>query len=70
MGHSIFDDASHERVAWKAGKKVGAKRPFTQKQIRATLDGPRAPPPVCVVSPLPALCRPQAKFAWLSPGRT
>ena len=35
MGHSIFDDASRERAAWSAGKKVGAKRPFTQKQIWA-----------------------------------
>lgn len=36
MGHSIFDDASRERAAWNAGKKVGgAKRPFTQKQIWA-----------------------------------
>ena len=35
MGHSIFDDASRERAAWNAGKKVGTKRPFTQKQIWA-----------------------------------
>ena len=33
MGHAIFDDASRERVAWNAGKKVGTKRPLTQKQI-------------------------------------
>ena len=35
MGYSQFDDASRERAAWNAGKKVGAKRPFTQKQIWA-----------------------------------
>ncbi|TWG52904.1 tyrosine-type recombinase/integrase [Aminobacter sp. J44] len=35
MGHSIFDDASRDRAAWNAGKKVGTKRPFTQKQIWA-----------------------------------
>ncbi|MBW3097145.1 tyrosine-type recombinase/integrase [Pseudohoeflea coraliihabitans] len=35
MGHSQFDDASRERTAWNAGKKVGTKRPFTQKQIWA-----------------------------------
>ena len=35
MGHSQFDDASRERAAWNAGKKVGTKRPFTQKQIWA-----------------------------------
>ena len=35
MGHSKFDDASRERAAWNAGKKVGTKRPFTQKQIWA-----------------------------------
>ena len=35
MGHSRFDDASRERAAWNAGKKVGTKRPFTQKQIWA-----------------------------------
>lgn len=35
MGHSRFDDASPERAAWNAGKKVGTKRPFTQKQIWA-----------------------------------
>lgn len=33
MGHSQFDDAIRERAAWNAGKKVGTKRPFTQKQI-------------------------------------
>ena len=27
MGHSQFDDASRERTAWNAGKKVGTKRP-------------------------------------------
>jgi len=35
MGHSIFDHASRERAAWNAGKKIGTKRPFTQKQIWA-----------------------------------
>ena len=35
MGHSQFDDASRERAPWNAGKKVGTKRPFTQKQIWA-----------------------------------
>lgn len=35
MGYSKFDDASRERAAWNAGKKVGTKRPFTQKQIWA-----------------------------------
>ena len=35
MGHSQFDDASRGRAAWNAGKKVGTKRPFTQKQIWA-----------------------------------
>jgi site-specific recombinase XerC len=35
MGHSYFDDAIRERAAWNAGKKVGTKRPFTQKQIWA-----------------------------------
>ncbi|WEX11827.1 tyrosine-type recombinase/integrase [Chelativorans sp. AA-79] len=35
MGHSHFDNASRERAAWNAGKKVGTKRPLTQKQIWA-----------------------------------
>ncbi|WP_309086692.1 tyrosine-type recombinase/integrase [Chelativorans sp.] len=35
MGHSQFDDAIRERAAWNAGKKVGTKRPLTQKQIWA-----------------------------------
>ncbi|MER8720329.1 tyrosine-type recombinase/integrase [Mesorhizobium sp. M0999] len=35
MGHSQFDDASRQHAAWNAGKKVGTKRPFTQKQIWA-----------------------------------
>lgn len=35
MGHSHFDDASREHAAWNAGKKVGTKRPLTQKQIWA-----------------------------------
>jgi hypothetical protein len=35
MGHSQYDDASRERAAWNAGKRVGTKRPLTQKQIWA-----------------------------------
>jgi hypothetical protein len=35
VGHSRYDYASRERTAWNAGKKVGIKRPFTQKQIWA-----------------------------------
>ena len=35
MGHSEFDDVNRERAASNAGKKVGTKRPFTQKQIWA-----------------------------------
>ncbi|MEP9374835.1 tyrosine-type recombinase/integrase [Mesorhizobium sp. KR1-2] len=35
MGHSQYDDASRERATWNAGKKVGTKRPLTQKQIWA-----------------------------------
>lgn len=35
MGHSQFDDAIGKREAWNAGKRVGTKRPFTQKQIWA-----------------------------------
>lgn len=35
MGHSQFDDANRERAAWNVGKKVGTKRPFTQKHIWA-----------------------------------
>lgn len=35
MGQSQYDDASRERAAWNAGKKVGTKRPLTQKQIWA-----------------------------------
>lgn len=35
MGHSQYDDASRERAAWNAGKKVGTKRPLTLKQIWA-----------------------------------
>jgi hypothetical protein len=34
-GPSQYDDASRERAAWNAGKKVGTKRPLTQKQIWA-----------------------------------
>jgi len=33
MGYSQFDPAMQGRRAWNAGKKVGTKRPFTQKQI-------------------------------------
>lgn len=35
MGHSIYEDASRGRAAWNAGRRVGTKRPFTQKQIWA-----------------------------------
>ena len=35
MGYSQYDPAIHERVPWNAGKKVGTKRPLTQKQIWA-----------------------------------
>ncbi|MER8427284.1 integrase [Mesorhizobium sp. M1403] len=35
MGHSQFQDASRQHAAWNAGKKVGTKRLFTQKQIWA-----------------------------------
>lgn len=35
MGHSQYDGASRERAAWNAGKRVGTKRPLTQKQIWA-----------------------------------
>jgi hypothetical protein len=35
MGHSEYDYAGRERAAWNAGKRVGAKRPLTQKQIWA-----------------------------------
>jgi integrase len=35
MGYSQFDPAMQGRAAWNAGKKVGTKRPFTQKQIWA-----------------------------------
>ena len=35
MGHSRYDDASRGRAAWNAGKKVGTKRPLTQKQVWA-----------------------------------
>ena len=34
MGHSQYD-AGGESAAWNAGKKVGTKRPLTQKQIWA-----------------------------------
>lgn len=35
MGYSHYDPAVPERVPWNAGKKVGMKRPLTQKQIWA-----------------------------------
>jgi integrase len=35
MGYSHFDPAMQRRVPWNAGKNVGTKRPFTQKQIWA-----------------------------------
>ena len=35
MGYSQYDPATQGRAAWKAGKTVGTKRPFTQKQIWA-----------------------------------
>lgn len=35
MGYSHYDLAVPERVPWNAGKKVGTKRPLTQKQIWA-----------------------------------
>jgi len=33
MGHSHYDPAAQCRPAWNAGKKVGAKRSLTQRQI-------------------------------------
>jgi hypothetical protein len=35
MGYSKYDPAMQGRPAWNAGKVVGTKRPFTQKQIWA-----------------------------------
>ena len=35
MGYSQYDPAIQGRAAWNAGKTVGIKRPFTQKQIWA-----------------------------------
>ncbi len=35
MTYSHLDPAMKNRVAWNAGKNVGAKRPLTQKQIWA-----------------------------------
>jgi site-specific recombinase XerC len=35
MGYSQYDPATQGRAAWNAGKTVGTKRPFTQKQIWA-----------------------------------
>jgi len=41
MGHSKYDPAMQARPAWNAGKMVGTKRLFTQKQrwaVRFFLD--------------------------------
>lgn len=35
MGYSQFDAARQGRAAWNAGRKVGTKRPLTQKQVWA-----------------------------------
>lgn len=35
MGYSQYDPAVQDRAAWNTGKKVGTKRPLTQKQIWA-----------------------------------
>jgi hypothetical protein len=35
MSYSQYDPAIQGRAAWNAGKSVGTKRPFTQKQIWA-----------------------------------
>jgi hypothetical protein len=35
MGHAQYDPATHRRPVWNAGKRVGTKRPLTQKQIWA-----------------------------------
>lgn len=35
MGYSQYDPAMQERAPWNAGRKVGTKRPLTQKQIWA-----------------------------------
>ena len=35
MGYSQYDPATQGRAAWNAGKTVGTKQPFTQKQIWA-----------------------------------
>lgn len=35
MGNSHYDPAVQNRPAWNSGKKIGAKRPLTQKQIWA-----------------------------------
>jgi hypothetical protein len=35
MGYSQCDPAVQARPAWNAGKRVGTKRPLTQKQIWA-----------------------------------
>ena len=35
MGYSQYDPAMLDRAPWNAGKKVGTKRPLSQKQIWA-----------------------------------
>ena len=35
MGYSHYDPATQDRAPWNAGKKVGTKRPLSQKQIWA-----------------------------------
>ena len=35
MGYSQYDPAMQDRAPWNAGKKVGTKRPLSQKQIWA-----------------------------------
>lgn len=35
MGYSQYHPATQGRAAWNAGKTVGKKRPFTQKQVWA-----------------------------------
>ena len=35
MGYSHYDPAMQDRAPWNAGKKVGTKRPLSQKQIWA-----------------------------------
>jgi len=35
MGYATFDPAGQNRPAWNAGLKLGAKRAFKQKEVRA-----------------------------------